>query len=425
MAEFGMPFDMPQNPENPEDYLFSAAEERMRIGAEMTDGIFPEIRLITTDATAPEQVIGNSLVVTAGEGLNVVLGKGTALCGSTFYFNTESKTIPVEAGTNDIVVELNLANSNISVINQPRTTGNIEDSLIRTASRWQIALATVTVPEGSECVDFSMITDHRLNTTACSSPDGRPVCGLVGSALQLSSQMFLDEWEYIKGKLAEDPAVSLQFQIGDLNNLKTKNKSNHVAAINEVANRHIEYDSEIIFEGSASSLRTAWPCTITGQANTIIPANTLVKSSGEYSYYIWQDITIDSSGIGTGFLVSNKVTSGSHNFDFILNEHTYNLVAYDSNKQQQCPELLHPLSDYDFLVILSSYSSRWCFGATHPVKQMMAQLNEKGYCTVYMQGYNSSSVDSVNFQRNITSNNYAIGYSGWFKVYGIKTRITN
>lgn len=252
MAEFGMPFDMPQNPENPEDYLFSAAEERMRIGAEMTDGIFPEIRLITTDATAPEQVIGNSLVVTAGEGLNVVLGKGTALCGSTFYFNTESKTIPVEAGTNDIVVELNLANSNISVINQPRTTGNIEDSLIRTASRWQIALATVTVPEGSECVDFSMITDHRLNTTACSSPDGRPVCGLVGSALQLSSQMFLDEWEYIKGKLAEDPAASLQFQIGDLNNLKTKNKSNHVAAINEVL-ESAKMTITTLFEGSGTA----------------------------------------------------------------------------------------------------------------------------------------------------------------------------
>ena len=72
MAEFGMPFDMPQNPENPDNYLFSAAEERMRIGAQMTDGVFPEIRLITTDATAPEQVVGNSLVVTAGEGMNVI-----------------------------------------------------------------------------------------------------------------------------------------------------------------------------------------------------------------------------------------------------------------------------------------------------------------------------------------------------------------
>ena len=245
MTEFGIPFDMPQNPDNPDDYLFSAAEERMRIGAQMTDGVFPEIRLITTDATAPEQVIGNSLVVTAGEGMNVILGKGIALCGSTFYFNTAEKIIPVSEGINDIVIELNLADDKISAINQTRADGNIEDSLVRTVSRWQIALATVTVPEGTETIDFSMITDHRLNTTPCSSPDGRPVCGLVGSALQLSSDMILDEWksiknklssewEYIKNKLDEDAAVHILNLIGNLSNLSTSTKENLVAAINEV-----------------------------------------------------------------------------------------------------------------------------------------------------------------------------------------------
>ena len=233
MTEFGIPFDMPQNPDNPDDYLFSAAEERMRIGAQMTDGVFPEIRLITTDATAPEQVVGNSLVVTAGEGMNVILGKGIALCGSTFYFNTAEKIIPVSEGINDIVIELNLADDKISAINQTRADGNIEDSLVRTVSRWQIALATVTVPEGTETIDFSMITDHRLNTTPCSSPDGHPVCGLVGSALQLSADMILDEWNYIKGQLSEDQAGHLLSLIGDIRELPTDNKSNLVEAINE------------------------------------------------------------------------------------------------------------------------------------------------------------------------------------------------
>ncbi|MGN0689270.1 MAG: hypothetical protein ACI4KH_02485 [Oscillospiraceae bacterium] len=234
MAEFGMPFDMPQNPENPDDFLFSATEERMRIGAEMTDGVFPELRITTTDVTAPEQVIGNSLCVKAGNGLNVLLEKGGALCGSTYYFNTEQKIIPVTAGaTNDIVVQLDLAASKISVIVQPRASGNIEDSLIRTASKWQIALATVTVPSDSTSVTFDMITDHRLNTTACSTPDGRPVCGIVGSVMQLSSQMILDEWKFIKGQLSEDPAAHLLEMIGNLNDLNTENKENLVKAINE------------------------------------------------------------------------------------------------------------------------------------------------------------------------------------------------
>lgn len=237
MTEFGIPFDMPQNPDNPDDYLFSAAEERMRIGAQMTDGVFPEIRLITTDATAPEQVVGNSLVVTAGEGMNVILGKGIALCGSTFYFNTAEKIIPVSEGINDIVIELNLADDKISAINQTRADGNIEDSLVRTVSRWQIALATVTVPEGTETIDFSMITDHRLNTTPCSSPDGRPVCGLVGSALQLSADMILDEWNYIKGQLSEDQAGHLLFMIGDIRGLQTDNKNSLVEAINEALHK--------------------------------------------------------------------------------------------------------------------------------------------------------------------------------------------
>lgn len=244
MAEFGMPFDMPQNPDNPDYYMFSAAEERMRIGAEMTDGVFPEVRLITTNATAPEQVIGNSLLVKSGEGLNVILSKGIALCGSTFYFNTEEKIIEVSTGTNDIVVDLDLSAAKITVINQTRTDGNIEDSLIRTVSRWQIALATVIVPADAETIDYTMITDHRLNTTPCSTPDGRPVCGLVGSVMQLSSDMILDEWnfikeklwaewEFIKDKLAEDPAGSLQAQIGNLDNLTTENKENLVSAVNE------------------------------------------------------------------------------------------------------------------------------------------------------------------------------------------------
>lgn len=377
MTEFGIPFDMPQNPDNPDDYLFSAAEERMRIGAQMTDGVFPEIRLITTDATAPEQVVGNSLVVTAGEGMNVILGKGIALCGSTFYFNTAEKIIPVSEGINDIVIELNLADDKISAINQTRVDGNIEDSLVRTVSRWQIALATVTVPEGTETIDFSMITDHRLNTTPCSSPDGRPVCGLVGSALQLSADMILDEWNYIKGRLSEDQAGQLLFMIGDIRDLQTENKRNLVEAINELVNRRdIEKVVELIFEGMCN-IYHAYLYDLTGPANFVIPAGTKAQQNDLYSY---DEIVLDENGNGQGIFQINSTGSftAPKTIDITNDDNTIT-GALASTTRYNIQETTKPITDYSNIVIVPWDKSKgeWESGIVIPSEVIDNTLDEQ------------------------------------------------
>ncbi len=283
MSEFGMPFDMPENPVDPEVYRFSAVEERMRIGAEMTDGVIPTMRTVTTDATAPEVVLGNALAVTAGTGLNVTLAPGIAICGSTYYFNTANKIFSAPAGvTTDIVVQLDLANAVITTERKTRTSGaDIEDDLTRSATIWQICLASITVPAGTTQVTSAMITDQRLNTTACSTSDGHPVCGLVGSALQLSSEMILDEWDNIKGQLAEDPAGHLQLEIGDLDDLTTTAKNNLVAAINELVTNagklEIQYgtvtttssgDTAITFETAFSGV----PVVLVSQDTSVVPS---------------------------------------------------------------------------------------------------------------------------------------------------------
>ncbi len=242
MSEFGMPFDMPETPDDPEYYTFSAAEERMRTGAQMSDGVFPKFRQIDYDDpdVDPITVLGNALEVTAGNGLFVNISKGMALCGSTFYMNNDVKSIAVTAGaTTDIVIELNLTENKIKAKAQIRASGKgIEQSLLRTNTQWQIAIATVVVPSTATSVTASMITDQRLNTTICSTSDSGPVCGLVssngliGAGMTAAARAFNAEWEYVKGQLDKDAAGHLQNEIGNLNNLGTADKSSLVAAIN-------------------------------------------------------------------------------------------------------------------------------------------------------------------------------------------------
>ena len=243
MAELGIPFDMPELPDDVEYYTFSAAEERLRIGAQMTDGVFPKFKQIDfeDEEVEPINILGDALEVSAGTGLTVKLAKGMALCGATFYMNTEIKPLSVQEGISDIIIELDLTKGKIKAKVQPRNDGkDLKDSLVRNDALWQICVATVTVPSGTAEIASNMIIDQRLNTESVSTDDHNPICGMVasngiiGAAMNSAIKAFNAEWEYIKGQLSDDAAGNLQNQIGILNELKTPDKSNLVRAINYI-----------------------------------------------------------------------------------------------------------------------------------------------------------------------------------------------
>ncbi len=266
MAEFGMPFDMPESPDNVEYYTFSAAEERMRTSAQMSDGVFPKFKQIDfeDEEVEPINILGDALEVSAGTGLTVKLAKGMALCGATFYMNTEPKSIPVQSGISDIIIELDLSAHKIKAKAQTRASSvKLKDSLIRNAAIWQIALATVTVPTSATQITSNMITDQRLNTEAVSTEDKNPICGMVasngiiGAAMNSAIKAFNAEWEYIKGQLGDDAAGNLQNQIGLLNELNTPDKSNLVRAINYVYSAAV-LPVGIILPTASSSVPSGW-----------------------------------------------------------------------------------------------------------------------------------------------------------------------
>ena len=190
-----MPFDFDESAPNPEEFEYSAAEERVFNMAQRTNGVYPQVRIVKDDILDPQVYVGQSLQVVPGPGLSVILSPGLAHLMGTNYINTEPKPIDVLPGMQqDIVINLDLVNQKVFGTRQARSSGvNINNGLIRAVDTYQLGIATVTPPSGATGVNVSDITDHRLNTTLC--PDGRPVCGLVGSAAQADTRMIMDQFQ--------------------------------------------------------------------------------------------------------------------------------------------------------------------------------------------------------------------------------------
>ncbi len=197
MAEYGMPFDYDSQAADPEEYQYSAAEQRMFNMAMFTNGVFPQIRIIQGSVLDPQVYVGQSLKVTAGSGLTVVVSKGLASLEGVQYINTVDKVISLESDattkTIDIVIDLNLVTQKVQTIAQNRGPGiAVQNSLTRTAYRYQILIATVTLSPAASNVSPANIVDHRLNTILC-PVDGKPLCGLVGSSMQADTRLISEQ----------------------------------------------------------------------------------------------------------------------------------------------------------------------------------------------------------------------------------------
>lgn len=193
-----MPFDFDDSAPDPEEYEYSAVEQRMFNLAQRTNGVYPQVRIIKDNILDPKTYVGQSLLVYPAEGtLGVVVSKGLASIEGCDYINTEPKLIlfDKEAGKQiyDIVIHLDLIRQKVNAIKIRRYNGAaLTDALRRVPEVYEICIATVTIPAGAATIDESHITDQRLNTELCPS-DGKPVCGLVAAAAQADTRIISEQ----------------------------------------------------------------------------------------------------------------------------------------------------------------------------------------------------------------------------------------
>lgn len=198
MAEFGMPFDFDDSAPDPEEYEYSAVEQRMFNLAHRTNGVYPQVRIIKDNILDPKTYVGQSLLVYPAEGmLGVVVSKGLASIEGCDYINTEPKLITFDQESvkqvYDIVIHLDFIRQKVNAIKSRRSNGAaLTDSLQRAPEVYEICIATVNIPVGATTLDESHITDQRLNTEICPS-DGKPVCGMVGAAAQADTRMISEQ----------------------------------------------------------------------------------------------------------------------------------------------------------------------------------------------------------------------------------------
>lgn len=148
-----------------------------------TTGIAPEMAVSSPDDN-PEDYIGSSLAVTAGTELQVIVSPGVAMIKGRGYKASLPIQFTVTAGeTTDIVLRLDLQSVKPEIYvaaKQREGSTSLENSLSHESLNYELALATIVVPEKATAVTASMITDQRLNTNKHPT-DGEPLAGLMKS----------------------------------------------------------------------------------------------------------------------------------------------------------------------------------------------------------------------------------------------------
>lgn len=191
----------------------------------------------------------------------VIVKPGVALVkGATGYAEVDTVVVMPEPDDSlpridTVVIRLNdntdYRNMYLDVIEGAAASTPVAPALTQTDSIYEIGLANIYRTANSTSISGSNITDTRQDSSRCGYVTAITELDTSTLMAQLNAyyaefqtdaaswmeqkKVEFDEWlSTLKNKLSGDVAANLQLQIGTLDALKTKNKSNLVAAINEV-----------------------------------------------------------------------------------------------------------------------------------------------------------------------------------------------
>ena len=204
-------------------------------------------------------VFYGDLQVTANDDMTVTSASGYANTEGKVRFFSSGENLVIETAhatydrIDTIVVERNDTDRQIirKVVKGGYSSKPEPTAPVRSDGVYQMVLAEIYVAAGATSITQSVITDKRADKAVC----GYVVCpvdnfdfnqfttqcnAFLTEFKQEEKERFITWFDDIKNQLSGDVAANLQLQIGTLDALKTENKSNLVAAINEVNEKDID-----------------------------------------------------------------------------------------------------------------------------------------------------------------------------------------
>ncbi len=207
------------------DRAITSAPLRKLINKLVSDGILPNP--------------STNMQVSAGNGMNVLVEAGFAICGGCLKLEESQRTLAVQASDatydriDTVVLRLNDNDSericDFYVLQGVPASSPVRPSLTRTESIWEIGLADLFITPNSSEISNQRITDTRYETERCgvisaiSEFDTTTLynqiqADLAGFKAEEQAQ-FIEWFDYMKGQLSEDAAGNLQLQIDEINEL--------------------------------------------------------------------------------------------------------------------------------------------------------------------------------------------------------------
>ncbi len=191
------------------------------------------IKSLFLDGVLPNP--STNLQVSAGNGMNVLVQPGFALCNGCLKLEETQRTLAVRASDinydriDTVVVRLNDNDSericDLYIVEGVPATNPVRPSLTKDASIWELGLADLFIAKNSTAISNQRITDTRYETARCgiissiSEFDTTTLYQQIQNDLETfqneGQANFVAWFEGIKGQLSEDTAGNLQNQIND------------------------------------------------------------------------------------------------------------------------------------------------------------------------------------------------------------------
>lgn len=191
------------------------------------------IKSLFSDGVLPNP--STNLQVIAGEGMNVIIQPGFAVCNGCLKLEEEQRTLSTQASNasydriDTVVMRLNDNDTericDLYIVQGIPSENPVRPELTRNASVWEIGLADLFISKNDTSISNQRITDTRYETERCgiissvSRFDTTTLYQQIQSDLagfkSEEQEQFLAWFENIKGQLSQDAAGNLQVQIDD------------------------------------------------------------------------------------------------------------------------------------------------------------------------------------------------------------------
>ena len=207
-------------------------------------------------------IFNNELRVVANNDMSVTIEAGDANIEGYRYTNTAElqKTIDNADGTlnriDNVVLRLDLTNRLISaqIIKGTFAEEPTAPPLVRSSTVYDLRIAKISVPAGTTEITQDLITDTRFISNDCGNVT-QAVLSLDTTDIFNQYHTMFEEWfQNLENQLDKNQAGHLQNQIGNLNQLKSNNKTNLVNAINSNIDNFIDFLGLDVFTWSAEGM---------------------------------------------------------------------------------------------------------------------------------------------------------------------------